>query len=169
VVCALCNTESPTVAIFSAGVDASTPMVGKLDISPVETLESLFKSRVRWEGKPPIPIHVRLLDGLTHGSKVGDTEWMLMMAQLLREREMGLRTDKELQELASYILGAGKAVSSGTNESLELLLALGAHPPTEEKTREIDEAARDRRDGGYFRRRLYEEGRVSSPLHSDPP
>ena len=53
-----------------------------------------------------------------------------MAAQVIREWEMGLWTEQEVQDLASYALSDENACKEGPKETLKILLALGARPRT---------------------------------------
>ena len=158
--CTFCNTVAATIKVYAAATTVDRKALEKKEqVKPVEKVEALCKSRVRWGGKTETPVCMLVLDGITHGRKVGDADWNLMVAQVVREWEMGFRTEAEVRELASYALTAGDAAKEGTKQALEILLALGASPRNSEERDKVLEAAKKRSDCDWLDGRFRDEWR----------
>ncbi|KAH7261576.1 hypothetical protein BKA59DRAFT_461553 [Fusarium tricinctum] len=165
--CKFCNLKASNVKIYAAATavgDAGPKQEDKaapLTMQPVQKLEELCRNRVRWGGEADSleykPVHALVLDGGTGGRKVGDSDWNLMIAQVLREWEIGLRTEEEVRDLASYALTSGGAAAEGTPEALEILLSLGAKPRNAEEMKTFLQALEERKDLGSLRKSLLAE------------
>lgn len=165
VTCTFCNTPTSTVKLYAAATTIDCKALETKDqkkpVKKIEALEKFGHCTFRSPDTPGYkPVHMHVLGGTTfdNSSVVGDAGWNLMMAQVIREWEMGSRSEVEVRELASHALTTGHAVRDGTKQALEVLLGLGASPHDPEARKKILEVAKERSDHDWLDTRFRDEG-----------
>jgi hypothetical protein len=134
VTCGFCSEPAPTVSVYAAATSIDdntndrTAIVegrGPKGVTPVRKLKGLFDREYAHD----------LNGGLTmermYKPEIGDLiptipPSGLMMAQVLLECEMGLRSEAEVKELATRLFDMFKTDGRDTDDPLKLFVAMGA-------------------------------------------